>query len=224
MRTLLLDLDETLYPRGNGVLERIDGRINDYLRRRVGIAADEVDAVRQTLRDAHGTTMRGLELRYGVDVDDYLATVHRVDLSDLLAPAPAVRALLERLPGRKAVFTNAPRHHAEQVLRLLALDDAFEAVLALEDFGLLPKPDHRAYTAVTTHLGVDAADCMLVDDTRANALGASRAGMCAVWLAPEPHADPEIHHVITELDELEDVVRAAHARGKSANAQASGAG
>ena len=224
MRMLLLDLDETLYPRGNGVLERIDGRINDYLRQRVGIAADRVDDVRRTLRDAHGTTLRGLELRYGVDPDEYLATVHRVDLSDLLSPAPAVRALLGRLPGRKAVFTNAPRHHADQVLRLLALDDAFEAVLSLEDLGLLPKPDHRAYTAVTARLGVAAADCVFVDDTRANALGARHAGMRAVWLAPEPAADPEIHHVITALDELEHVVRSVQARGSSANAQAPGIG
>lgn len=207
MQMLLLDLDETLYPRGNGVLERIDGRINDYLRQRVGIPADDVDTVRRALRDAHGTTMRGLELQYGVDPGDYLATVHHVDLSDLLSPAPAIRALLARLPGRKAVFTNAPRHHAAQVLRLLALADAFEAVLTLEDLNLLPKPDLRAYQTATSRLGIEAADCLFVDDTRANLLGASRAGMRTVWLAPEPRDDREVHHVITDLHELEGVVR-----------------
>jgi putative hydrolase of the HAD superfamily len=206
MQVLLFDLDETLYPRGNGVLDRIDLRINAYLRERVGIAPQEVDAVRRRLRDAHGTTLRGLEVGYAVDADEYLSTVHRVDLSDLLSPAPEVRALLERLPGRKAVFTNAPRHHAEQVLRLLALSDAFEAVLSLEDLGLRPKPDPRAYHAVTTRLGVGAADCMFVDDTRANLVGAARLGMRTVWLAPEPRADDEIHHVITQLDQLEEVV------------------
>jgi len=224
MRMLLLDLDETLYPRGNGVLDRIDGRINDYLRRRVRIPAHEVDSVRKTLRDEHGTTMRGLELRYGVDVDDYLATVHRVDLSDLLSPAPALRDLLGRLPTRKAVFTNAPRHHAEQVLRLLALGDVFEAVLTLEDLSLLPKPDLRAYTAATTRLGVDASDCLFVDDTRANLLGASRAGMRTVWLAPEPQADPESRSSARRGAKSRSVRLGAQARGSSANAQASGTG
>jgi putative hydrolase of the HAD superfamily len=209
MEVLLLDLDETLYPRGNGVLERIDARINRFMRERVGISAAQVDAVRQRLRDEHGTTMRGLEAHYDVDVANYLEVVHRVDLSDLLAPAPELRELLQRLPGRKAVFTNAPQHHAEQVLRLLDLGDAFEAVLTLEDLALLPKPDPRAYAAVTTRLGVRGADCVFVDDTRANLIGAKRSGMRTVWLAPEPTHDDEVHHVITGLDELERVLRHA---------------
>jgi len=206
MQVLLLDLDETLYPRGNGVLERIDARINAYLHEKVGIPAGEVDALRRRLRDAHGTTMRGLEIRYGVDAEDYLASVHHVDLSDLLEPAPALRALLGRLPARKAVFTNAPRHHADQVLRLLELGGAFEAVLTLEDLSLRPKPDPVAYRAVTTRLGVAARDCVFVDDTRGNLLEASRMGMRTVWLAPGPRHDAEVHHVITELHELEHVL------------------
>ena len=207
MQVLLLDLDETLYPRGNGVLERIDARINAYLRERIGIPANEVDALRNRLRNEHGTTMRGLEAHYELDVDDYLSIVHRVDLSDLLSPAPELRGLLQRLPGRKAVFTNAPQHHAEQVLRLLDLADTFEAVLTLEDFGLKPKPDPRAYAAVTTRLGVQGRDCVFVDDTRANLIGARASGMRTVWLAPEPAHDDEVHHVITGLHELEQVLR-----------------
>jgi putative hydrolase of the HAD superfamily len=209
MQVLLLDLDETLYPRGNGVLERIDTRINTYLIEKIGIPAERVDAERHRLRDQHGTTMRGLQMHYDVDIDDYLSVVHRVDLSDLLAPAPELRGLLQRLPGRKAVFTNAPQHHAEQVLRLLDLGDAFEAVFALEDLSLLPKPDPRAYAAVTSRLGVRGADCVFVDDTRANLLGARHVGMRTVWLAPEPTHDDEVHHVITGLDELEHVLRDA---------------
>lgn len=212
MQVLLLDLDETLYPRGNGVLDRVDARINAYLRERLGIPETQVDAVRRKLRDAHGTTLRGLEAHYSVDVEDYLAAVHEVDLSDLLAPAPGVRALLGRLPGRKVVFTNAPRRHAEQVLRLLALRDAFEAVLTLEDLGHRPKPDPRAYSAVTARLGVEAADCVLVDDTRANLVGAGRAGMRTVWIAPERHPDAGIHYVITELLELEQVLQDVRGR------------
>jgi putative hydrolase of the HAD superfamily len=215
MQVLLLDLDETLYPRGNGVLQRIDRRINAYLHERVGIPAEAFDGVRRQLRDAHGTTMRGLELRYGVDADDYLGVVHRVDLSDLLSPAPELRGLLERLPGRKVVFTNAPRQHAAQVLGLLALEDAFEAVLTLEDLGLLPKPDPRAYEAVTRRLGVEGGDCVFVDDTRANLIGARRSGMRTVWLAPQHQPDDEIHHVIAELHELEHLLRDWPRRSKT---------
>jgi putative hydrolase of the HAD superfamily len=213
MEVLLLDLDETLYPRGNGVLDRIDARINTYLIERLAIPRHEVDDLRRRLRDTHGTTMRGIQAHYDVDVADYLDVVHRVDLSDLLAPAPELRALLARLPGRKAVFSNAPLCHVEQVLRLLDVGDAFEAVLTLEDLALLPKPDPRAYAAVTGRLGVRAGDCLFVDDTRANLIGARATGMRTVWLAPEPTRDGEVHHVITGLGELEPLLREG-ARGE----------
>jgi putative hydrolase of the HAD superfamily len=96
-----------------------------------------------------------------------------------------------------------------QVLRLLDLVGSFEAVFTLEDLALLPKPDLRAYRTVTARLGVEAASCMLVDDTRASLLGAVRAGMRTVGLAPSPQADDEVHHVITDLHELEQVLRIA---------------
>lgn len=202
MQVLLLDLDETLYPRDNGVLARVDARINAYLRDRIGIPEHEVDAVRRRLRDGHGTTLRGLEARYRVDAEEYLAHVHHVDLSDLLGPEPLLRELLDRIPERKLVFTNAPRYHAEQVLRLLDVADAFEGVLTLEDLEFRPKPDPRAFAVACARAGVDARDCCFVDDTRANVLAALRSGMRGVWVA-EGAPDGELEHVIPHLHALE---------------------
>jgi putative hydrolase of the HAD superfamily len=204
---LLLDLDETLYPPERGVLRRVDERINAYLRERMGIPRHEVDAVRRALRQAHGTTLRGLVLRYTVDQDDYLRFVHDCDLSDLLAPDPQLRELLGRLPPRKVVFTNAPRAHARQVLRLLEVEDAFHDVVALEDLGYLPKPDPAAYSEVLSRIGVPASACCLVDDTRANLLPASALGMRTVWKAREARSCDNVHHAIAELQELEALWR-----------------
>ena len=182
VEVLLLDLDETLYPPERGVLRRVDERINAYLRDRMGIPRHEVDAVRRALRRAHGTTLRGLVLRHTVDQDDYLRFVHDCDLSDLLAPDPQLRELLGRLPPRKVVFTNAPRAHARQVLRLLEIEGAFHDVVALEDLGYLPKPDPAAYREVLSRIGVPASACCLVDDTRAKNASNSRMSKKAMAL------------------------------------------
>ncbi|HBZ72245.1 MAG TPA: pyrimidine 5'-nucleotidase [Deltaproteobacteria bacterium] len=204
---LLLDLDETLYPPERGVLRRVDQRINAYLRERMGIPRHEVDGVRCALRNAHGTTLRGLVLRHRVDQDDYLRFVHGCDLSDLLGPDPELRELLERLPPRKVVFTNAPRAHARQVLRLLEVENAFHDVVALEDLGYLPKPHPEAYGEVLSRVGAPASACCLVDDTRANLLPASALGMRTVWKAKQARACDRVHHAIAELRELEALWR-----------------
>jgi putative hydrolase of the HAD superfamily len=211
VRALLLDLDETLYPRDNGVLRRVDRRINSFMTERLGIDPGEVDAVRIRLRDGFGTTMRGLMESYPIDPDEYLGHCHGVDLSDLLAADAELRALLLRLPQRKLVFTNAPRAHARQVLDLLGIADVFEAVLALEDLAYDPKPAATAYGAALQRVALPAADCVFVDDTHANVAAAARQGMRGVWLAPRhaPRPAPAsdgVQHVVTSLHELESIL------------------
>lgn len=205
VQVLLLDLDETLYPRGNGVLRRIDGRINSFMTDRLGIDPATVDAERAALCARWGTTMRGLLERFPLDLDDYLEHCHGVDLSDLLEPDPRLRALLERLPVRKAVLTNAPRRHARQVLDLLGVADVFERVFALEDIGYVPKPAPSAFATATAALGVAPDACLFVDDMLVSVRAAAAHGLRAVWLAPpdaEPAADAE-HEVVRDVHEIE---------------------
>lgn len=208
MQVLLLDLDETLYPRGNGVLRRIDARIDSFMVERLGIDAARVSAERIALRDRWGTTMRGLAETFALDLDDYLHHCHGVDLSDLLAPDPRLRALLERLPVRKAVLTNAPRAHARQVLGLLGVADLMEQVIALEDLGYEPKPASSAYATALAKLGVAPEACLFVDDTLHCVRGALASGMHAAWVAPadaahEPH---DGHHVVADVYEVEHLL------------------
>lgn len=207
MDVLLLDLDETLYPRGAGVLERTDARIVAWIRERLGLPLAEADRLRHELFRAHGTTLRGLVLRHGLEPGDYLETVYGCDHSDLLRPDPELRALLARLPQRKVVFTNAPRRHAEHVLDLLALGDVLHDVIALEDLDLVPKPDPAAYATALARVAAPAEACVFVDDTHANVVGAARAGMRAVWVAhgrpPPGEREGADHHVIDALHELE---------------------
>lgn len=213
MDVLLLDLDETLYPRGNGVLARTDARIAAWVAARLGVCEAEADRLRVELWRAHGTTLRGLVERYGVEPDDYLEHVYRTDLSDLLRPDPALRELLARLPGRKAVLTNAPRHHARQVMDLLGIEECFEDVIAIEDLALVPKPAPEAYLRALARLGVGAERCTFVDDTLANAAAGARAGLRAVWLAPAgtraaPPAAAAGLSIIEALAEIEALLSA----------------
>jgi len=212
---LLFDLDNTLYPHSSGVVARIDERINGYLCARVGVPAAEVDRVRRRFWADHGTTLRGLMLRHSVDADDYLEYVHDIELADLLAPDPLLRASLDRLPDRKAVFSNASRAHAARVLRRLGLEGAFEAVLALEDLAYVPKPGVEAFRIALEALGTSAEGCSMIDDLRPNLAAAKRLGMCTIWVAErdrEP-ADETVDHVVSSVREIELLLTGARSGG-----------
>jgi putative hydrolase of the HAD superfamily len=62
--------------------------------------------------------------------------------------------------------------------RLPLLRD-FDVIVDATHTGIL-KPDPRAYAAVTTALGIAAADCVFVDDQARNVAGAEVAGLRSV--------------------------------------------
>jgi putative hydrolase of the HAD superfamily len=203
---LLFDLDNTLYPHDLGVVARVDARINEFMTIRLGLAADVVDSLRRRYWEEHGTTLRGLAAEFEIDPDDYLDFIHDLDFSDLLRTDAALRALLCRIPGRKAVFSNASRRHAAAVLGLLGIEDAFEQVFGLEDLGYVPKPVPEAYERVLSGLGVEGARCSFVEDTRANLRPAKRLGMRTIWLTHAPEADDTVDHAISKLHEIEAIL------------------
>ena len=204
-RTFLFDLDETLYPRALGVLPRIDRRIEEYIRTRLGVADDRVDAIRHGFWTEHGTTLRGLMIHHRVDPDDYLAYVHDVELDDVLREDRELGRLLERLPGRKVVYTNASRGHADRVLGKLGIAAAFESIVSIETTGYVPKPDPAAYRTVLGALACAAGECVLIDDARRNLLPARALGMRTVWVSESEEAD-DVDHVIPTVHRLESVL------------------
>ena len=179
---LFFDLDETLYPRASGVVPRIDLRINRYLEEKLRIHADEVDRVRRGWWAEFGTTLAGLQAHHSIDPDDYLRFIHDIELDDVLARDEALLSLLTELPSRKAVFTNASRWHAARVLERLGVATAFEAVVALEDLGYVPKPAAGAFARVLERTAAQAAESTLIDDNRANLLAAKALGMRTIWV------------------------------------------
>src|SRR5262249_13592283 len=122
---LLLDVDNTLYPRGTGLTAAIDARIEQYLREAVGITASEATAVRRDLWAEFGTTLHGLMYRSRVDPADYVRFVHDVDHAAHVTPDPALADLLARIPMLKVAVTNGSRRHGEAVLECLGVRRLF---------------------------------------------------------------------------------------------------
>ncbi len=98
--TLFIDLDDTLYPAGNGLWQAIKERIRQYMRERLGIPAQVVPELSHQYFLQYGTTLRGLQANYHVDMLDYLAYVHDVPLADYAAPNPGLCSILTSIPAR----------------------------------------------------------------------------------------------------------------------------
>jgi len=207
----LFDLDNTLYPKSAGVMDVVSQRINEYMALRLGMDEATIKALRPRYWEQYGTTMRGLLLEHGINADDYLGYVHGFSVQELLAPNAELDGVLEQLPWRKVIFTSSTREHTQQVLEALAIAQHFARTFDIRDTGYICKPDPAAYQVVLLALGLQAEQCLLVDDSLPNLQTAASLGMVTVWVGSQERVDG----VTWAIDRIECIADVARAQGKS---------
>ncbi len=201
---ILFDLDDTLYPRRAGLMDRIHERMDDWIVRHLGISRQESAALRQRLYEQYGTSMAGLLTEYHIDPDDFLRYVHDFSPSDLLQPDPALHQALCRISLRRVVFTNGTRAHAHRVLDALGIGTLFERVIDVVDVGYVSKPAPLAYRRALALLGVAPTRCVMVEDSPRNLAPAREMGMITILVGGEPHPVADYH--VPEVTRVAEVV------------------
>jgi putative hydrolase of the HAD superfamily len=204
--TLFFDLDDTIYPPGSGLWDAIKERMTLYMIERLSISPDEVHTLRLAYYEQYGTTLRGLQHHHRIDADDFLAYVHDVPLVSYLKPDSQLRTLLQSLPQRKWIFTNADAAHAERVLAALQLEAYFQGIIDIRRTGFACKPEEPAYQAALQASGESLPErCIFLDDSPRNLEPARQMGFCTV-LVRDGRPDPAAHYSIASLLELPAVL------------------
>ena len=116
----VFDLDNTLYPHHSNLFSQIDVKMTAYVSELLQLPRDEARTLQKELYREFGTTLNGLMARHGIDPDDFLNKVHDIDYS-WVDPNPALGDAIRALPGRKFIFTNGDRGHAERTARQLGI-------------------------------------------------------------------------------------------------------
>jgi putative hydrolase of the HAD superfamily len=211
----VFDLDNTLYPIETEFMLLIERRMTDFVMRLTGLPYDEARALQKSYWSNHGTTLAGLMANHHVDPVEFLDEVHDVSL-DRLTPDPELHAALERLPGRRLVYTNGGSKHAQRVLERLELADLFEQVFHLEAADFIPKPNRSAYEALFGAHGIEPTTAAFFEDSEKNLKTGAEMGMTTVLVGPKALAS-EAPFVQYRTHKLAPFLNAA--RLKSGNSQ-----
>ncbi|HWT12206.1 MAG TPA: pyrimidine 5'-nucleotidase [Allosphingosinicella sp.] len=177
----IFDLDNSLYPHSCDLFALIDERMGAYIERLLGVDAAEARRVQKGHFHAYGTTLAGLMASHGVDPHEFLEFVHDIDLARVTAD-PVLVAALDRLPGRKFIFTNADEGHARRVLDRLGLANAFDGMHDIHAMAYVPKPNPAAYEALCRSHAIDPSRALFADDMLRNLAPAKALGMATLWL------------------------------------------
>ena len=210
----IFDLDNTLYPADSHLFGQIDRRMTSFIADRFGYSPERARFLQKDWYNRHGTTLSGLMIEHDVPPRDFLDYVHDIDLSPVAENAE-LRVAIDALPGRKYIFTNGSRRHAENVARKIGIDDLFHDMFDIEAGDYKPKPHAPAYDAFIGKFDVDPLRSAFFEDIHQNLTVPFDAGMTTVlvqseapWFEDEPGGKrparpgetyPHVHHVTNDL-------------------------
>ncbi|HSH86346.1 MAG TPA: pyrimidine 5'-nucleotidase [Methylophilus sp.] len=186
-RVWIFDLDDTLHNASAHIFPVMNQSMTRYIMELLTLEEPAAHVLRQHYWRIYGATLKGLMRHHGVDPHHFLAETHAFLTDDMVQATKQLRQLLQRLPGRKCVFTNAPRAYAAQVLDVLGISDCFTLVFSVESSRFHAKPSMRGFRMLLRQLGCRAADCTLFEDSLPALMTAKRLGMRTVWISRRLH-------------------------------------
>jgi putative hydrolase of the HAD superfamily len=181
IRNWIFDLDNCLYPASAGLFELIDERMGAYIQRLLDCDPVEAKRVQKHHFHTHGTTLAGLMKEHSVDPHHFLDDVHAIELDRIQCDLRLASAL-QRLPGRKFVFTNGDATYARRVLEAIGVQDHFDELHDIHASSYRPKPDPYGYGLMCERFEIDPERALLADDMAMNLKPAKALGMTTIWV------------------------------------------
>ena len=207
-RVWIFDLDNTLHDARVHIFPSMHGQIQTFLKKQFGVDDEGASRMRQDFWRRYGTTLRGLVRHHGTDPKHFLAETHVFpELADMVVHENALKHALVRLGGTRLVFSNAPRHYVEEVLRAIGLARYFDAVYTIEDTGYRGKPHLWSFHRLLRKHRLDPHRCALIDDMLGNLRTAHQLGMSTVWVSPVGRRVPYVDLRVSSVTELPRRIR-----------------
>ncbi len=174
----VFDLDDTLHNASAHIFPVMNRAMTQYIMDELNLDETQAHQLRQHYWRIYGATLKGLMRHHGVDAFHFLKQTHAfMDLPNMVIQVKRLRSLINSLPGRKCVFTNAPREYAIRVLQLMGIDDCFELVFSVESTKFHAKPSVRGFKMLLKSLKANPKNCVMLEDNLPALMTAKRLGM-----------------------------------------------
>jgi putative hydrolase of the HAD superfamily len=211
IRYVLFDLDNTLYPPDIAVMRAITERILDYVITHTCATRTEAEVLQRRFYLELGSSLRPLARYYRLDLSDFMAYAHDVDVDSLLQQDDDLDCLLGCIQAEKVIFTNAPRPYNERLLARLGVTRHFSYIFDYSYSSFQGKPNPNVYAQVQAALKASAEDLFMVDDVIQNLAPARGLGWHTFWVgkaetSPNISHDPAAEFIARDLWQIADAL------------------
>ena len=177
----LFDLDNTLYDGATKVFEQVDKKMTKFISEKLSVSPEEARKIQKNYFEEYNTTLNGMIKHHKIDADEFLEFVHDVDLN-FLSKDVVLENEIKKLSGKKIIFTNGSRAHAENVTKRIGIDKLFDGIFDIRDSEFIPKPSKAPYKKLVENYKIEPEYCIFFEDIARNLKPAFEMGMKTVWI------------------------------------------
>ena len=177
----IFDLDNTLYPASTKVFNMIDERMKSFISKKLNISLEEALIIQKDFYKNYGTTLSGLMKFYNVDPDQFLDYVHNIDFSKI-KKSEKLRQSINRLQGKKILYTNGDMKYAKKVLKAIGIDKSIPNIFDIKKANFIPKPELISYKKMIKEFEIDPEKAVFFEDIEKNLETAYKLGMTTVHI------------------------------------------
>ena len=211
---LLLDLDNTLYPKSSGLGSFMGNRMGEFVVRHLNVPHDRALELRRSGLARYGTTLQWLMQEHDLtEIEEFIEFVHPTNLGEFLTDDDrnTARNTLEDITLPASILTNSPMEHAERVLQWLGIRGRFEHIFDIRSNGLAGKPAPYVYRRALEVVGVEPETTLFADDVLQYLLPFRDLGGHAVHVATESAQEPGVS-TISSIAELASIIQHPRSR------------
>ena len=180
----IFDLDNTLYSGKTKVFEQVDKRMSKYISDKLDVSVEEAKRIQKNYFYEYNTTLNGMIKNHKIDPDEFLEFVHDINI-DFLQKDPKLEKEIEKLNGKKIIFTNGSKKHALNVTKRIGINQLFDDIFDIVDCNFIPKPSIEPYKKLVEKHKIDPKLCVFIEDIARNLKPAYEMGMKTVWIENE---------------------------------------
>ena len=180
----LFDLDNTLYSGATKVFDQVDKRMSYFISSKLNISKEEAKKIQKNYFVEYNTTLNGMIKNHKIDANEFLEFVHDIDLS-FLKEDKQLDHEIEKIEGKKIIFTNGSRAHALNVTKRLGIERHFDDIFDIVSADFIPKPSLKTYKKIIEKYKIEPQYSIFIEDIARNLKPAYELGMKTVWIENE---------------------------------------
>ena len=177
----LFDLDNTLYSGDTKVFDQVDKKMSKFISEKLKVSEEEAKKIQKNYFHEYNTTLNGMIKNHDIDATEFLEFVHDVNL-DFLKKDEFLGNQINKLNGKKIIFTNGSKAHAANVTGKIGIDNLFDGVFDIVDSDFYPKPSMKPYKKIIENYNIEPEYCIFFEDIARNLKPAHELGMKTVWI------------------------------------------